>query len=147
MAAIDSDVMSVKQDTYNYMWPRDGALISRSLDKSGYTDITDNFFDFCAEMVSHDGYLFHKYLPDKSYGSSWHPWYKDGNIQLPIQEDETALVLDALWKKFKRYNNRSLIERLYPIFIKKAGDFLVSYRDKKTKLPLSLIHISEPTRP
>jgi len=135
MAAIDSDIMDKKQDTYNYMWPRDGALISRSLDKSGYTEMTDEFFEFCAEMVSNEGYLFHKYLPDKSVGSSWHPWIHEGQIQLPIQEDETALVLDALWKKFKRYKNEKLVGSLYPTFIKKAADFLVSYRDQTTKLP------------
>ena len=38
----------------------------------------------------------HKYNPDGSVGSSWHPWCgSDGLLQLPIQEDETALTLFA----------------------------------------------------
>ena len=38
----------------------------------------------------------HKYRPDKSLGSSWHPWVRNGKPELPIQEDETALVIYAL---------------------------------------------------
>lgn len=136
MAAIDSDILGVKQDTYNYVWPRDGALISRALDKAGYPKITDEFFEFCSDLLSEEGYLFHRYLPDKSIGSSWHPWIMNGKIQLPMQEDETALVLDALWKKYKKYPNRGVVKKFYDPFIKKTADFLVRYRDNKTNLPL-----------
>ena len=42
----------------------------------------------------------HKYLPDGALGSSWHPWLKDGQVQLPIQEDETALVVWAMYEHY-----------------------------------------------
>jgi GH15 family glucan-1,4-alpha-glucosidase len=135
IAAIDSDIMNFKLDTYNYVWPRDGALISRSLDKAGYTELTDNFFKFCANLLSKEGYLYHKYLPDKSLGSSWHPWITNGKIQLPIQEDETALVLDALWKKYRKYKDKRFVKSIYNSFIKKSGDFLQTYIDKTNYLP------------
>jgi GH15 family glucan-1,4-alpha-glucosidase len=32
------------------------------------------FFNFCAETITEDGYLLHKYTPDGSFGSNWHPW-------------------------------------------------------------------------
>jgi len=135
IAANDSDTLYFKKDNYSYMWPRDGALIARALDRSGYKSITNRFFIFCGRILSDEGYLLPKYRPDRSVGSSWHSWLKEGNIQLPIQEDETALVLDALWKKFKKFGNKPLMRELYKPFTKRAGNFLASFRDEKTGLP------------
>lgn len=134
IAASDSDTLFYKKDTYNYMWPRDGALIARSLDRVGHREMTKRFFKFCAQAVTREGYLLHKYRPDGSMGSSWHPWVHKGKIQLPIQEDETALILDALWKWYLQYEDKKFIKEVYP-FIKSTGDFLASFIDKKTKLP------------
>lgn len=135
IAANDSDMLKFKKDTYSYMWPRDGTLISRALDRAGYKDITERFFKFCNAVITPNGYLLHKYRPDKSVGSSWHPWVKNGKAQLPIQEDETALVLYALWKHYLSHKDKKFIKELHESFIRKAADFLVSYRDAKTKLP------------
>lgn len=132
----DSEMLFLKRDTYTYMWPRDGALIARSLDRAGYTDITKNFFKFCHQSLAKGGYLLHKYRPDGSLGSSWHPWIKDLHVQLPIQEDETALVLDALWKHFTQHAQTEHVMRIFDTFIRRTANFLVKYRDKKTGLPL-----------
>jgi GH15 family glucan-1,4-alpha-glucosidase len=65
-------------------------------------------------VVSDDGFLLHKYNPDGSVGSSWHPWLApDGSKQLPIQEDETALVLWALWAHFQRFRDVEWTGTLY----------------------------------
>ncbi|MBD3312257.1 glycoside hydrolase family 15 protein [archaeon] len=135
IAANDSDTLQFSKDTYSYMWPRDGALVARALDRAGYKDMTLKFFEFCNKVLSSDGYLLPKYKPDTSVGTSWHSWVRDGGIQLPIQEDETALVLDALWKKYDKYKNKSLINKLYKPFIKQAADFMEGFRDEKTGLP------------
>lgn len=135
IAANDTHTFHSKKDTYSYMWPRDGALVARSLDKVGHHEITENFFKFCSTLLTDDGYLLHKYRPDGSFGSSWHSWLKGDKIQLPIQEDETALVLDALWKHYKRHKKDETIKKIYKNFIKPAGDFLVDFRDPKTNLP------------
>lgn len=37
IAANDGDSMQFNRDTYSYMWPRDGALVARTLDRCGYT--------------------------------------------------------------------------------------------------------------
>ncbi len=134
IASNDTHTFKFKKDTYSYMWPRDGALVARSFDKAGYFEITHKFFDFCAEVLEKEGYLLPKYRPDGSVGSSWHSWLNHGRVQLPIQEDETALVLDALWKHYTRHKSQNLKEN-YEIFIKDAGDFLASFRDEKTGLP------------
>ncbi len=136
MAANDTHTLRSKMDTYSYMWPRDGALISRSLDHAGHSALTKKFFKFCSKVISEEGYLFHKYNPDGSLGSSWHSWLKGDKIQLPIQEDETALVLDALWKHYEKYGDEDgMIKKMYRNFIKSMGDFLVAFRDEKTGLP------------
>ena len=136
IAANDTHTLRFKRDTYSYMWPRDGALISRSLDHAGHSDMTKKFFKFCSKVISKEGYLMHKYNPDGSLGSSWHSWLKEGKFQLPIQEDETALVLDALWKHYEKYGDEDgMIEKMYESFIKKMGNFLETFRNLETGLP------------
>lgn len=135
IASSDSDMLFARRDSYSYMWPRDGALIARSLDRAGYSDITENFFKFCVDAITPEGYLFHKYRPDGSLGSSWHSWLKNGTIQLPIQEDQIGLVLDALWKHFEQHAIREYIKEMLDLFIRKSADFLVTFIDKKTGLP------------
>jgi oligosaccharide amylase len=130
IAANDTHTFRFKNDTYSYMWPRDGALIARSLDRVGHKDVTSRFFKFCARVISDEGYLLHKYKPDGSLGSSWHSWLKGDKLQLPIQEDETALLLDALWKHYCRHEDHDMIKQMYGNFIKKAGDFLFDFRDE-----------------
>lgn len=135
IAANDTHTFHFKKDTYSYMWPRDGALIARSLDRVGHKDITSKFFKFCSGLISDGGYLLHKYRPDGSFGSSWHSWFKGDKIQLPIQEDETALVLDALWKHYLKHEDDEMVKGMYEGFIKKAADFMVNFRDPETNLP------------
>jgi GH15 family glucan-1,4-alpha-glucosidase len=136
VAAADSDIMAFNRDTYTYVWPRDGALIALAMDQAGYQEVTRRFFDFCCRIQSPDGYLHHKYNPDGSLGSSWHPWYRDGEAQLPIQEDETALVLYALWKHFETVQDFEFLQEMYERFVKKAGQFLLTFREERTGLPL-----------
>jgi GH15 family glucan-1,4-alpha-glucosidase len=77
----------------------------------------------------------HKYRSDGTLGSSWHPWIKDGKAILPIQEDETATVLYALFKHYEMYKDLEFIESLYDSFIEPAAYFLVSYIEPTTGLP------------
>ena len=74
LAANDSDYLDFNNDTYSYMWPRDGALVAHSLDLAGQPEVTRPFYQFCKEVMLPEGFLLHKYNPDKSLGSSWHPW-------------------------------------------------------------------------
>ncbi len=134
IAGNDSDAIHFNRDTYSYMWPRDGALVAYALDLAGY-EMTQ-FYRFCARILEKDGYFLHKYTPSGSLGSSWHAWQKDKKGQIPIQEDETALVIWALWNHFKIFKDVEFIRSLYIPFIKKAADFMMNYRNLKTGLPL-----------
>ncbi|MFW5885242.1 MAG: glycoside hydrolase family 15 protein [Patescibacteria group bacterium] len=136
IASGDSGMLQYGKDTYAYVWPRDGAFIATSLIKAGYANITKRFFEFCNDVLSRDGYFYHKYRSDKSVGSSWHPWVRNNQKSLPIQEDETALVIWALWEYYQETLDLEFIEEIYNSLIKKAGNFMVEYVDQNTGLPL-----------
>ena len=136
LAANDSDITQFARDTYSYVWPRDGALVAHALDLAGYPELSMRFFKFCADVISPGGYLLHKYNPDKSLASSWHPWVGQlGAAELPIQEDETALVVWALWRHFRRYRNIEEVKPLYGRLVKRAAEFMAKYREPHTGLP------------
>jgi glucoamylase len=146
IAANDSDISSDVRDTYSYMWPRDGALVAHALNKAGYLDIPRAFFQFCDRVHSREGYLLHKYNPDGSLASSWLPWAVNGEKHLPIQEDETSLVLWALWEHFERYGDITFIKPLYRTLICPMADFIAGYRDKESGLPLPSYDLWEERR-
>ncbi|HET6420862.1 MAG TPA: glycoside hydrolase family 15 protein [Geobacteraceae bacterium] len=135
LAGNDSDVIQFNRDTYSYIWPRDGALAANALDLAGYPALSRDFFRFIAKAIEPEGYLLHKYNPDGTPASSWHPWFEDGRSQLPIQEDETALVIWALWHHFVICRDIEFIKPLYKPLIKNAADFMCRYRDPETGLP------------
>ena len=135
-AANDSDILQFSRDTYSYVWPRDGALVADGLDLAGFPDLARSFYTFCQKTITDEGYFHHKYNPDRSPASSWHPWVIDGKPALPIQEDETALVVWALWRHYYRYRDIEFIRPLWVDVVQKAADFMCAYRDPRTGLPL-----------
>jgi GH15 family glucan-1,4-alpha-glucosidase len=145
-AANDSDIMQYNRDHYSYCWPRDGALISYALIKAGYPEITEPFFAFCSNALTSDGFLLHKYNPDGSVGSSWHPWVNNGKPQLPIQEDETALVIFALWEYYKYTKDIEAVLPYYRSLIRPAGNFMVKFIREEFGLPMESYDLWEERR-
>ncbi|HYF29111.1 MAG TPA: glycoside hydrolase family 15 protein, partial [Candidatus Paceibacterota bacterium] len=146
IASADSDTLQGGKDTYAYVWPRDAAYAAMTLDRAGDPNVARRFFSFCEKTIRDEGYFMHKYLPDGSLGSSWHPWIKDGKTQLPIQEDETALVIYALNEHYQHSKDLEFLESLFNPLVVKAADFMVSYRDQKTGLPLPSYDLWEEQR-
>lgn len=137
MAANDSDIMQTIKAHYSYMWPRDGAFITSVLDSMRYALLSRRFFEFCARVLpSERAALMHKYSADGSMGASWHPWYIEGAAEIPFQEDGSALVLWALYKHYQLMEDIEFIEPLYEKFIIPMAEFMVSYRDAVSGLPL-----------
>lgn len=137
IASGDAEMLQYGRDTYSYFWPRDGAVSALALDKAGDFNVARRFFEFCNRVISPEGYFLHKYRPDGSRGSSWHPWIRNGRPELPIQEDGTALVIYALWKHYELSRDLEFIENVYNSLIKRAADFMAAYRDETTGLPKS----------
>jgi oligosaccharide amylase len=137
LAANDSDVTERATDHYSYLWTRDGAFVANALDLAGYSSLARSFYDFCRKIAHPGGYFLQKYNPDGTVASGWHAaWDVLGQKQLvPIQEDETALVLWALWQHYENYRDIDFVHRLYPSLIVKCADFMVDFRDAELKLP------------
>ncbi len=129
IAANDYDITRYAGDTYSYLWPRDGALVSHALVLAGQGELSQAFFRFAAKVIEPAGYFLHKYNPTGTVASSWHPWMLDGKRVLPIQEDETALVVWALRRHFMTFRDVEFIRDLYnPLVIEPAG-WMLRYRD------------------
>jgi len=137
VAATDFDITKFARDTYAYVWPRDGALVANALDLAGHEDITRQFFLFCKDALVAEGYFLHKYTPNGRIGSSWHPWADhNGERVLPIQEDETGLVLWSLWEHFRIHRNLDFVVDLYSGLVVPAADWMMSYVEPGSGLPL-----------
>jgi len=130
IASGDSELLRYGRDNYSYVWHRDAAIIASAFDRAGFHEVSRKFFEFCNEVVSDEGYFFHRYRCDKSLGSSWHPWISEGMRQLPIQEDETALVLVALWQHYQNTKDLEFVEKIYNSLIKKSANFILDFRAK-----------------
>ena len=148
LAANDSDVTHRATDHYSYLWTRDGAFVANALDLAGYPFFTRKFFDFCAEIVSKEGYFLQKYNADGSVASGWHAaWDVQAKRKLvPIQEDETALVLWALWFHYDKFREVEFVRQLYRPLIVKCADFLFDFYDEKLKLPKASWNLWEDRR-
>ncbi len=137
IAANDSDVTLRATDHYSYLWPRDGALVAYALDLAGYSNITRSFFELCGRIITDEGYFLQKYNPDGTLASGWHASWDPFTKQklIPIQEDETALVLWSLWNHYDEFRDIEFARQLYHSLVTRAADFLVSFRDGRTGLP------------
>ncbi|NOZ05934.1 MAG: glycoside hydrolase family 15 protein [Chloroflexi bacterium] len=146
IAANDFDIAHLGRDTYSYMWPRDGALVTSALIEAGYSEASRQFFDFCHRIISPEGFFLHKYNPDGTLASSWHPWLLNGKKCLPVQEDETGLVIWALWRHYQKFRDVEFIKPLYRGLIIRAAQWMVSYRSEADHLPLESYDLWEERR-
>lgn len=135
IASCDSDIYNYGRDYYSYVWPRDGAYALWPLIRLGYVDEAKQFFRFCQNILTNDGYLMHKYQPDKAVGSTWHPLVQNHHRELAIQEDETAIVIYMLGEYLEHSHDLEFVSSLYDSLIKPAADFMASFIDEETGLP------------
>lgn len=135
LASGDSSIFNFGRDYYCYCWPRDAAYAIWPLLRIGLYGEAKRFFEFARDTMHQDGYLMHKYQPDRSIGSTWHPLVHGKVRELAIQEDETAIVVYMIGEYFKRSKDLALVNDMYDSFIAKAANFMVSFVDEETGLP------------
>jgi GH15 family glucan-1,4-alpha-glucosidase len=130
------------QENYSYAWPRDGALVAMALSDAGYSSASSAYLNFCQRVMTvepdeHHAYMLQKYLPNGSVASNVIAWVDaDGRPRLPIQEDETALILIAARDHYERSGDLEFASTLYHRMITSMANFLVRFRDPGTGLPL-----------
>jgi GH15 family glucan-1,4-alpha-glucosidase len=135
IASCDSSIYNYGRDYYSYVWPRDGAYIMWPLIKLGYTKEPKAFFEFCRSIMHQDGYLMHKYQPDRAIGSTWHPLLHNNRKELAIQEDETAVVLCMLGEYELYSGDTEFIDKMYDALVYPAANFMSGFIDDITMLP------------
>lgn len=135
IASCDSSIYNFGRDYYSYVWPRDGAYAMWPLIRLGYSDEPKRFFSFCRDIIHPDGYLMHKYQPDRAIGSTWHPLVHGKHSELAIQEDETAIVLYMLGEYYETSSDAAFVESMYKTFVQPAANFMTEFRDEPTLLP------------
>ena len=135
IASCDSSIYNYGRDYYNYVWPRDGALALMPLVELGYFDEAKKFIKFCVDVCTDQGYLMHKYQPDKSVGSTWHSLVQNGKPELAIQEDETAILIVLIHKYLEKSGDEDFVRDVYENFVIKAANFMCNYIDPATSLP------------
>ena len=135
LASGDSTIFNYGRDYYCYCWPRDAAYALWPLIRLGIYDEARQFFAFARDTMHKDGYLLHKYQPDKSIGSTWHPLQHNRHAELAIQEDETASVLRLMAEYYEFTKDAEFLDTFYDSFIQPCTDFLASYIDQQTALP------------
>jgi GH15 family glucan-1,4-alpha-glucosidase len=141
-ASLDTDILKFNLDTYAYIWPRDAALTANVLDIAGYSSFTRKFYDLVFHKLFENGYLFQKYNPDGTWGSTWHSWTVRSKRSFNIQEDETSTVLWAFWNYFIRSKDYDMLKDVYHI-IRESANFMTNFRDEKLKLPLETYDLWE----
>jgi GH15 family glucan-1,4-alpha-glucosidase len=135
LASGDSSIFNYGRDYYCYVWPRDGAYAIWPLIRMGIYQEAINYFEFCRDTLHRDGYLMHKYQPDRAIGSTWHPLVHNSRSELAIQEDETAIVLVMLGEYFDYSKDEQFVESLYSTLIQPTANFMARFIDEDTNLP------------
>lgn len=135
LASGDSSIFNYYRDYYCYCWPRDAAYAVWPLIRLGIFDEAKNFFEFARSTMHQDGYLMHKYQPDRAIGSTWHPLVHNRHKELAIQEDETAIVVFMIGEYYRASGDKTYVEGFYDTFIEKAATFMSNFIDNHTGLP------------
>ncbi len=134
LAATDLDMLDAGHDHYCYVWPRDGALVTRALLRAGIKEPARKFVEFCARALGDEDFLWQRYHPDGSLGSTWHSW-SGGQLALPpIQEDETALPLWLLGDYIDSTQDLEFLRSVSAEYFRMAG-FLVAFVHRPSSLP------------
>lgn len=135
IASCDSSIYNYGKDYYSYVWPRDGAYAMWPLIRLGYMDEPRAFFEFCRDIMTREGYLMHKYQPDRAIGSTWHPLLHGKRRELAIQEDETAVVIFMLGEYYRCSKDIDFVRNLYSTMVQPAANFMSGFLDEQTGLP------------
>jgi GH15 family glucan-1,4-alpha-glucosidase len=97
--------------------------------------LSRNFFRYCARALKGEPYFLHKYNPNGELASSWHPWMIEGQRVLPIQQDETSLVMWSLRRHFETFRDVEFVKSLYLPLIVRPAEWTLKFRDSNG-LPL-----------
>jgi GH15 family glucan-1,4-alpha-glucosidase len=135
LASGDSSIFNFGRDYYCYCWPRDASYAVWPLIRLGHFNEAKHFFEFARDTMHKDGYLMHKYQPDRAIGSTWHPLVHGRSQELAIQEDETATTLFMIGEYYEASQDKNFVENIFYTFVAPCADFMTKFIDEQTGLP------------
>lgn len=135
LASGDSSIYNYGRDYYCYCWPRDAAYALWPLIRLGHYQEAKQFFAFARDTRHPDGYLMHKYQPDRAIGSTWHPLIHNRKAELAIQEDETAAVIFMIREYLQASGDTDYVEQLFYDLVLPGANFMTDFIDQQTGLP------------
>lgn len=119
---------------YGFAWPRDLAYVVLSQLAAGRGDLAAPALRWLARVQAPEGLWLQRYWTDGSLAPSW------GMHQL----DETGVVVFAYEAAWRELGDAALDRELWPS-ARAAGDFLCSFVDHETGLPLPSVDLWEQT--
>ena len=125
-SVVSGQFCQIQEACYS-LWP---------LIRLGYKDEALNFFTFCKQIIDpKDGYLLSRYRADGSWGVLTDKF--DSQSRPKLLPEDTALVLFIVTQFHAVNAKANYAKELYPNLIRPMSNFLASYIDKETKLPLT----------
>ncbi|MEK7594854.1 MAG: glycoside hydrolase family 15 protein [Patescibacteria group bacterium] len=136
LASGDSSIFNYGRDYYCYCWPRDAAYVLWPLIRLGHFKEAKAFLEFARDTMHPDGYLMHKYQPDRAIGSTWHPLIHGKRRELAIQQDETASVIFMIGEYLEaNQDDKNSVEHLFNTFVLPCANWMAGFIDEQTGLP------------
>lgn len=136
LASGDSEFYINGKDNYAYVWARDAYYPAKSLVMAGFTSTNLKLFDFFSKTITKKGYINQKFEQNLSLGSCWHPYInKDNSFKLPIQQDETAAVINSVYNQFDYTKNVEFLEKYFNNLVRNPANFLCAYKINSLNLP------------
>ncbi|MFD1849076.1 glycoside hydrolase family 15 protein [Oceanobacillus bengalensis] len=109
---------------YAYCWGRDAAFIASAVDAAGYHDSVSKFYRFVLTTQNPEGYWDQRHYTDGVLAPTW-----------GIQIDETGSIVWGMNQHYQQTKDEAFRKEIWPS-VKKAADFLVSFVDLETGLPM-----------
>jgi GH15 family glucan-1,4-alpha-glucosidase len=132
VAAPEMDEAFTESGGYGFVWPRDLAYVVLGLLAAGCGEAATAALRWLARSQAPEGLWLHRYWTTGEPAPSW------GLHQV----DETGVALVAAEAAFWELGDERLDRELWPV-VRRAADFLVSFRDPTTGLPRASIDLWE----
>lgn len=123
LAAPELDEEFTRCGRYAYCWGRDAAFITSAMDKCGLTSEVEKFYRWAAGAQEASGVWQQRYHMDGNLAPSW-----------GLQIDETGSIVWGILKHYEATKNRAFLFEMWEC-VRRAVDFLCSFRDGDTGLP------------
>lgn len=124
VAAPEFDEKFSRCGGYGFCWGRDAAYIVIAIDKAGYHELGEKFFEWAIRAQSNNGAWLQRHYMNGALAPSW-----------GLQIDETGSIIWGMWQHYIITGNEKFLSYVWDSVLK-AAQLLNSFIDNETNLPL-----------